>query len=134
MTKRKRTGKTVEDFTPRTSKPEPKLTRLGYVASVSATVVGFIVELIIAYFVYPWLPSRIPAYWIGHLVSGETVPSWVVWLAFPIAQIILLLVALHGRKVKDGKHVMESGKAWTILLIALLFVVLQASAFHLPRR
>ena len=134
MTKRRRTGRSVEDYTARKPRPEPKLTRLGYLVSVSAIVLGLIAELVIAYLVSPSLPAKIPAYWIGHLLPGETAPSWMVWLVFPIGQLILLAVALHGRKVKDGKSVTESGKAWTLVVLAVLFVILQASAFNLPRR
>jgi hypothetical protein len=57
-----------------------------------------------------------------------------VWVVFPVSQLILLAVALFSPKDADGKTVMTSGKAWTIALLAVLFALLQASAFNLPHK
>lgn len=131
MTKHRKSTRPVEDIAVRKPKPEPKLTRAGFHAAVWVIILGFIAQMVMAFMVYPSLPSRIPSSWIGHLVPQATVPSWTVFLVFPLGQIGLLLVGIFTPRDNDGRRIMETGKAWTLTILAILFTILQSSAFHL---
>ena len=134
MAKRKTNAKTVEQvLAQKKSAPEPKLTRAGFQIAFWAVIVGLVAQLVMAFVVYPTLPKMIPSWWIGQLVQQPMIPSWTVFAVFPIGQIALLLIALFSPRDSDGKSVMESGKAWTLTVLAVLFTVLQASGFHLPK-
>lgn len=133
MTRRRKTGRPVEEYgRDRATAHEPRLTHVGFLISLTAIALGFVAEIAIAYMIFPKLPARIPSYWVGNLVSGETVPSWVVWLVFPVSQLILLGVALLSPKDTNGKTVMTTGKACTVSILAAIFAMLEASAFNLP--
>ena len=134
MTRRKRSPRTVEDIVLRKPKPEPKLTRAGFHIAVWAIILGFIAQMVMAFMVYPSLPARIPSSWVGHLVPRATVPSWTVFLVFPLGQIILLLVGIFSPKDEGGRRIMETSKAYTLTILAILLTILQSSAFHLPGR
>lgn len=132
MAKRKN-RQTVENVVAAKAAPEPKLTHMGYLISLWAGIVGLMAQLVMAFMVYPTLPKEIPSWWIGQLVKQSTIPSWTVFAVFPVGTVVLLLVAYFSPRDKDGKIVMESGKAWTLTMLAVLFTILQASAFHLPK-
>jgi uncharacterized membrane protein len=134
MAKRRTNTKTVEQvLAQQKTAPEPKLTHAGFQIAFWAAAVGLVAQLVMALVVYPTLPKMIPAWWIGQLVQQQTIPSWTVFAVFPIGQVVLLLIALFTPRNQDGKRVMESGKVWTLTILAVLFTVLQASAFHLPK-
>jgi hypothetical protein len=134
MAKRKTNAKTVEQVMAQ-QKPaqEPKLTHAGFQIAFWAAAVGLVAQLAIAFMVYPTLPKMIPSWWVGQLVQQPMIPSWTVFAVFPVGQIVLLLIALFSPRNQDGKRIMESGKVWTLTTLAVLFTVLQASAFHLPK-
>ena len=127
--------KTVEQVLAQQQKsaPEPKLTRAGFQIAFWIGIVGLAAQIVMAFMVFPSLPKMIPSWWVGQLVQSPTVPSWSVFALFPTGQIVVLAVAFFSPRDKDGKIVLESGKAWTLTVLAILFTVLQASAFHLPK-
>ena len=131
MAKRKRRGQTVEDASKAKKVHEPKLTRAGFVITLWAVIVGFVAQVIMAITVYPHLPAQIPASWAGFLFQGQTVPSWIVFVLFPVGQMILFLISVFSPRDNQGKLVMESGKAWTLIALAVFFTALQYSAFRL---
>ena len=128
MAKRKKTKK-VE---PVPVKQEPKLTRAAFLICLSVIVLGLLAQLVMAIIVYPQLPGQIPSGWVGSSMPHNTVPSWLVFLAFPAAQLVLMALSLCSPKDEQGKHVMDSGQALTLVLLAVAFTALQASAFHIP--
>lgn len=131
MAKRKRTSRTVEEASKAKKVHEPKLTRLGYQLTLWSVIVGFVAQVVMAIIVYPHLPADIPARWAGFLFQGQTVPSWIVFVLFPAGQIVLLLVTIFNPRDNQGKLVMETGKAWTLILLSAFFTALQYSAFRL---
>lgn len=131
MAKRKRRGRTVEDASKAKKVQEPKLTRIGYQLTLWIVIAGLVAQIIMAIIVYPRLPAQIPESWAGFLFQGQAVPSWIVFVLFPAGEIVLLLVTIFSPRDKQGKLVMESGKAWTIIALALFFTLLQYSAFRL---
>ncbi len=134
MAKRKRNTTTAEQVLEKQKPaPEPKLTHTGFQIAFWTGIVGLIAQFMMAFMIYPSLPKAIPSWWVGQLVQSPTVPSWTVFALFPIGQIVVLLVAYFSPRDKDGKLVMESGKAWTLTVLSVLFTILQASAFHLPK-
>ena len=133
MAKRKQTQTTVEATVNQKPAPEPKLTRTGYALSLGLAVVGLLAELVIAFMAYPKLPAMIPSWWVGSLVQSDAVPSWVVFAVFPFGQLALIVLTLLSPRDEQGGKIMESGKAWTIILLAALFIALQASIFHITK-
>lgn len=133
MAKRKKNTKTVEQVVAQKTAPEPTLTRVGYQIAFWLIVVGLVAQLAMAIKVYPSLPASIPSWWIGQLVQRQMIPSWTVFAVFPIGQLVLLAIAWFSPKDESGKPIMESGKAWTLSILSVLFTVLQSSAFHLPK-
>jgi len=131
MAKRRRTGKTVEEASKVKKAHEPKLTRIGYQLTFWAVIVGLVVQLLMAIIVYPRLPAQIPANWTGFLFQGQTVPSWMVFVLFPVGQIVVFFVGLFSPRDDKGGKLMESGKAWTLILLSAFFTLLQYSAFRL---
>lgn len=134
MAKRRKPTRTIEDAVKPRVAPEPKLTRSGFQISLWAIVLGLFAQLVMAIIVYPALPSRIPGIWTGSLIRGETVPSWWVFVLFPAAQVILFLIAIFSPRDKQGRLTMEFGKAATLVVLSILFTVLQASAFCIPKQ
>ena len=131
MAKRKKSKQTVEEASKPKKVHEPKLTRAGYQITFWIVVVGFVAQVVMAIMVYPHLPAQIPAHWAGFLFEGQTVPSWIVFVLFPVGEIVVFLVAVFSPRDDQGKLVMESGKAWTLIALALFFALLQYSAFLL---
>lgn len=111
---------------------QPKLTHGAFLACMWAIVLGLIAQLVMAIAVYPFLPEGIPASWAGSPVPYNVLPAWIVFLWFPAAQSILLILAMFSPRDEQGRRAMESGEAATLILLALLFTALQASAFHIP--
>ena len=132
MAKRKKRGKTIEDVEKNQPK-EPVLTRTAYLITFWTIAVGLVAQLVMAIVVYPMLPAAIPSGWLGSTMPYNMIPSWLVFVAFPSAQVIILLLAVFTPRDAEGKRVMESGKAWSLVVLALLFTALQASAFHIPK-
>lgn len=112
---------------------EPKQYRSAFVISTAIILIGLLAEIIIALVVYPSLPRYIPSGWLGWVPVGGTIPSWVVFLAFPGAQLIVLATAIFSTKDEMGRRVMGLEKAISLTLLGLLFTALQASALHIPR-
>ncbi|HET6453129.1 MAG TPA: hypothetical protein VFI02_01875 [Armatimonadota bacterium] len=131
MAKRRKSKQTVEEASKPKKVHEPKLTRAGYQITFWVVVLGFVAQVVMAIMVYPHLPAQIPARWAGFLFEGQTIPSWIVFVLFPVGEIVLLLVTIFSPRDDQGKLVMESGKAWTLILLALFFTLLQYSAFLL---
>ncbi|MHB1457912.1 MAG: hypothetical protein ACYC0V_13460 [Armatimonadota bacterium] len=109
----------------------PVYTRLAYMSATAVIIIGIIVQLVLAIIVYGRLPSMILTSWIGIGTPTQTMPSWIVFIAFPISQIILLIVAHFSPKDSEGHNVMEWGKAISLILLTILFTALQGSAFKL---
>ena len=124
--------KTNTQVKPESTARQPKLTHTAYKVCLWIIVLGFLAQLVMAIMVYPSLPGRIPASWAGSAVPYNTVPSWLVFLVFPAAQLVLLMITIFSPKDDQGKRVMESGEAATLIVLAILFIALQASAFHIP--
>lgn len=109
----------------------PVYTRQAYVASIATILAGLVAQAAIAALVFRHLPARIPANWIGVGSATQTMPSWIVFVAFPGAQLILLMVGIYSPKDQEGRKVMEWGKAVSLIALTLLFTALQGSAFTL---
>ena len=131
MSKRKRRGNTIEDVESKRPK-EPVFTHAAYRITFWTVVVGLIAQVVMAIIVYPSLPEFVPSGWLGSSVPYNMIPSWLVFVAFPSAQVVILLLTVFTPKDAQERRVMESGKAWSLVLLALLFTALQASAFHIP--
>ena len=109
----------------------PVYTRSAYISAIFVVIIGIAAQLILATFVFGRLPSMIPTNWIGVGNPTQTMPSWIVFIAFPVSQMILLLVAHYSPKDSEGNSVMEWGKATSLILLTILFTALQGSAFKL---
>jgi uncharacterized membrane protein len=131
MVKRKKSKQTVEEASKPKKVHKPKLTRIGYQLTFWIVILGLVAQIIMAIIVYPRLPAQIPESWAGFLFEGQTIPSWIVFVLFPVGEIVLFLVTIFSPRDAQGKLVMESGKAWTLILLALFFTLLQYSAFLL---
>lgn len=132
MAKQKKPRK-LEDIEQPKPKKEPKRTHAAYQVTFWLIIIGLIVQIVMAIVVFPSLPREIPSGWAGSATPYNSVPSWLVFLLFPGGQIVLLILAVCTPKDANGKRVMESGRAISLILLAILFTVLQASAFHIPR-
>lgn len=133
MAKRKRTAKEAKDIESRPKPKEPQATPLAFQIALWTIGIGLIVQLIIAVLVYPTLPSLIPSGFYGSAMPHNWSPSWLIFIMFPGAHVVMLVITAFSPKNDDGKRVMTTGNAGTLVLLALLFTALQASAFHLPR-
>jgi uncharacterized membrane protein len=131
MAKRKKTAKQSIQPENTRKKKEPKFTHLGFQISVGAIIVGFLVQVAMAVIVYPQLPSRISAAWAGSSVPYNTIPSWLVFILFPGAQIVMLALSWFSPKDDKGRRLMENGNAVFLVLLSLLFTSLQYSAFRI---
>lgn len=111
----------------------PVPTRRSYVVAFWTTVVGLVLQLLMAVIGYGQLPAEIPSNWIGWIQPGGTIPSWVVFAAFPGAQLVVLIMAWFSGRDDEGQKVMDFGKAMSVVLLTLFFTVLQTSLFRIPR-
>ncbi|HUV04106.1 MAG TPA: hypothetical protein VMX94_03260 [Armatimonadota bacterium] len=134
MAKRKKSARRLPDIEKPHPTREPRPTRAAFRISLWVIILGLVAQIIMAIVVYPLLPERIPSGWAGSAVPYNTVPSWLVFLLFPGAEIAVLVLAMFSPKDAHGRRLMESGKAVSLILLALLFTALQASAFHILRR
>jgi|GEM_PF-1867394 len=130
MAKRKNMRR-IETSPVKKAKKEPKFTHIGFKISVGAIILGFVAQLVMAAIVYPHLPSKIPAGWVGSSVPYNQVPSWIVFIAFPGAQVAMLLLCLFAPRDRQGRRLMENGNAIFLVLLSLLFTSLQFSAFRI---
>lgn len=113
--------------------PEPKLSRLAFQICLYFAVFCLVAQIAIAFIVYPGLPKSIPSGWVGWAQPGSTIPSWIVFLAFTSAELVVLVLTIFSPKDEQGKRVMEWGKMESLTIVAALFLLLQASAFRIPR-
>jgi hypothetical protein len=134
MAKRKKTVQTNSEAV-KAEAPgrQPQLTHTTFLVCIAIIALGLVVQEVIAVWVYSSLPATIHGSWIGLTDPYQMVPSWVVFVFFPIAEIIVLTIAVFSPKDPECRRVMESGKAWPLILLALLFIVLQYSAFWIRR-
>lgn len=109
----------------------PVYTHSAYVYAIGTIASGLLIQFILAVIVFGRLPSMIPTTWIGIGNPTQTMPSWIVFVAFPVSQIILFIVARYSPKDNEGKSVMEWGKSISLILLTVLFTALQGSAFRL---
>lgn len=109
----------------------PVPTRRSFLVCVGSIVAGMVIQIVMAAFAFGHIPAEIPSGWIGWAPLGGSLPSWTVFVAFPGAQLIVLIVAVCSPKNEDGRRVMDSGRAIGLMLLAVLFTVLQSSAFRL---
>ncbi|MBP6963217.1 MAG: DUF1648 domain-containing protein [Armatimonadetes bacterium] len=112
---------------------EPVATRVGYRIAVWVIVLGLLAQFIMAFIVYPRLPQEIPSGWTGSAQPYNTVPKSVVFAMFPGFQMVILLVALFSPKDSEDQRVMQTGNVVTLVILALIFTALQASAFFINR-
>jgi hypothetical protein len=82
---------------------------------------------------YGHLPAVIPSGWIGWAQPGGTYPAGIVFLAFPGAQVLIVLFAWVSRKDREGHKVAQFGKVINLALLTLVFTMLQSSVFTIPR-
>jgi uncharacterized membrane protein len=108
---------------------EPVLTSAAFQISIAVIALGFVAQLVIAVLVFPTLPKMIPSSWMGSTSPYGLVPRCFVFFVFPGAQIILAVLAAFSPRDERGRRIMESGKAATLVALALLFSALQASIF-----
>lgn len=134
MTRQGNTAQAAPEAEEREARKEPKLTRAAFQISLWLIILGLLVQLLMAIVVYPSLSQGIPASWAGSSVPYNTMSSWLVFIIFPGAEIVLLLLAIFSPKDGRGNRIMESGKAVSLILLALLFTALQYSAFYIPRQ
>ncbi|MHB0913105.1 MAG: hypothetical protein ACYC2Y_06630 [Armatimonadota bacterium] len=110
---------------------QPVPTRWAFLATVAIIVAAFAAELIMAAVAYGRLPATIDSGWFGWAPPGGSAPSWLIFIAFPGVQVILFLIAWFSPKDEKGRRVMDTGRAISLVLLALLFAVLQSSVFRL---
>ena len=109
------------------------MTRVAFQICLLVVILGLLAQLVMAAVAFPALPQHIPASWIGSTTPYKLLPAWIVFLAFPGAQIVLLLLAIFSPRDVQGRRAMETGKAVSLILLAVLFTVLQSSVFHIRR-
>jgi hypothetical protein len=120
---------------PQAAEPEdnkPVYTRIAYLLCVCIIALGLVAQIIMAIVVYTSLPTHIPASWFGSAVPQNPVHSWLIFIWFPAAQVVLLVLTAFSPRDEEGRHVMDSGLSTTLIILGLLFTALQASAFHIP--
>lgn len=128
MAKRTRT-KPAAPETPKTSEVVP--THKAFLISMWITILGLVAQYVIAFIAYPSLGPTIPSRWVGWVPVGDTLPSSLVFVAYPAAQIVVFLIGYFSPKDSEGKRVMESGRTVSLILLTLLFTALQASVLRL---
>lgn len=137
MTKKRKTKQSNYNIEKKTlekeQKKQPVYSRLAFNLANAFVIAGFVIQLIMAVIVYGRLPERIPASWIGGGSVTQTMPSWVVFFAFPFAQVILYLIGYFSHLDDKNKKVMDWGKSISLILLTILFTALQGSAFYIKR-
>lgn len=133
MANRRKIEKQPRDIEQPSRSKNPKITHAAYLVSFWSVITGLVAQLIMAIFAYRILPSTIPSGWAGSSAPYNPIPSYIVFLLFPGAQIVLLLLAVFSPKDSRGRRMMEHGKSATLVVLSLLFTALQASAFHIPK-
>lgn len=128
--KKEKTGTEIEKKAAR----KPKLTRLGFQVSIIVISLCFIAQYIIALAVYAKLPALIPAWWLGFTQPEQLVQSYLIFIIFPAAELVLLAIGILSPINEKSERVMENSKATTLTVLALLFAVLQGSFFNLAGR
>jgi heme A synthase len=132
--KKNSASRKIDDIDPKIEAKKKKLpvyTHSAYISSVASIIAGLAVQFTLAVLVIGRLPSKIPTSWIGIGTPTQTMPSWIVFIAFPVSQFILLVVAGYSPKDANERKVMEWGKAISLILLTVLFTALQGSAFRL---
>lgn len=132
MANRRKIANELPDIEQPTRSKTPKVTHAAYLVSFWGVITGLVAQLIMAVLAYRILPSTIPSGWAGSAAPYNPIPSYVVFLLFPGAQIVLLLLTVFSPRDAQGRPIMEHGKSTSIVLLTLLFTALQASAFHIP--
>ncbi|HEY3299063.1 MAG TPA: hypothetical protein VGK34_10460 [Armatimonadota bacterium] len=133
MTKRK-VLQSVETNKPQGGRQgEPLPTHRSYTVTMWTAAAGLVVQLLMGLVGYGRLPSQIPSVWVGWIPPGTTVSSWVVFVAFPGAQLVVLLLAWFSGRNEAGKKVMQFGKSISLVLLTLLITILQSSLFTIQR-
>lgn len=133
MANRRKIEKQARDIEQPSRSKTPKITHAAYLVSFWIVITGLVAQLIMAIFAYRILPSTIPSGWAGSSAPYNPIPSYIVFLLFPGAQIVLLLLTIFTQRDSQGRRVMEHGKSASIVILSLLFTALQASAFHIPK-
>lgn len=131
MAKRKRKVEIKQIEPVKKQKKMPVPYRSAFLASLITIIAGLAAQYAIAFIIFKSLPEMIPTSWIGIGTPTQTMPSWIVFIAFPGAELVLLIIALFSPKDSAGKRVMEWGKAISLICLAVLFTILQGSAFYL---
>jgi len=111
----------------------PVPTRLSYLVCIGVVLASLVLQWIMAAIGYKSLPAEIPSGWIGWAQPGGMLPSWMVFVAFPGAQIIILIISWLSTSIKDGERVMYSGRATSMILLSILFTTLQGSLFNIQQ-
>jgi hypothetical protein len=111
----------------------PVPTRRAFLVCLGTIAVALVAQFVIAVIGYQHIPQEIPSGWIGWAQPGGTLPSWLVFVAFPGAQLVVLILALFTPKDEQGRRVMEPGRAASLIVLTVLFTLLQASVFTIPR-
>lgn len=133
MAKRRKSEKELPDVEQPSRSKGPKVTHVAYLVSLWSVIAGLVAQLIMGVFAYRILPATIPSGWAGSAAPYNPIPSYVVFLLFPGAQVVLLLLTVFSPKDAQGRPIMEHGKSTSIVLLTVLFTALQASAFHIPK-
>jgi len=133
MAKKRNNERELRDVEQLSRSKSPKVTPTAYLVSFWSVIAGLVAQLIMAVFAYRILPATIPSGWAGSAAPYNPIPSYVVFLLFPGAQIVLLLLTIFSPKDAQGRPIMEHGKSTSIVLLSILFTALQASAFHIPK-
>lgn len=131
MAKQKKKTQNEAERAKKKGRKEPKFTHIGFQISVAAIILGFIAQVVMAVIVYPQLPPKISAGWFGSSVPYNTVPSWLIFVVFPGAQLFMLLLSWFAPKDNQGRRLMENGNAVFLVLLSALFTALQYSAFRI---
>ena len=132
MAKRKKLTQTIEKDMEKSQTKLPVFTHRAFQTAFWFVIAGFAVQIVLGILVYPTLPDRISTGFLGSPAPYNTIPKLPALALFPAAEIILFLITIFTPKDEQGKRIMETGMAWSMVLLALLFTALQASAFHIP--
>ncbi len=110
---------------------EPVSTHAGYQVALWVIILGLIAQLVMAFVVYPTLPTRVPTGFTGSAQPYNLVGKWVVFALFPGFTLAVLAISLFAPKNEEGKRTMQTGNSVTVVLLVLVLTALQASAFFI---